>query len=383
MHRDSCTLALLFLLFVSILEPLRAAEDPDPTVPGTGQKVSYWVTTLKESKELRLRRAALIAFEIAGPAPRGVLAAINQALKSDPEESIRMESAKLLGRLYAKAKDAKMELTPTIESLTEALDKDKSNRVREAAAMALGKAGPDARWAVPVLAKALKEPNESLRREVAESLGRLGPEAHQARVELADLLKDKQSDRISRSSAAFALGQLGAFDAATSVPVLSESLNDNGTPAEVRKAAAEALGVLGPDARAAAVHLGAALKDKNLDVRRAAAVALDRLGKEAKPAFAAMKEALRDEDRAVRSQVIHALGNVGRETPEVVPLLIDATQDKVTEVRLTAIYALAAVGPAAKAAIPVLTNASRDGQPALRDAATEALKKIQEKSTDK
>ena len=91
-----------------------------------------------------------------------------------------------------------------------------------------------------------------------------------------------------------------------------------------------------------------------------------------------LKLAAKDDDRAVRSQALHALGNLGKDDPDaVVPVLVEGIRDIVIEVRIAAILALGSIGPEAKAAVPALSNAARDGQAGVREAATDALKKIQ------
>src|SRR6267142_432625 len=102
------------------------------------------------------------------------------------------------------------------------------------------------------------------------------------------------------------------------------------------------------------------------------------MGPDAKTALAALKEAAKDEDKSVRAQVVHVLGNLGKELPaDVVPVLIDRLQDTVLDVRVASALALGVIGPEAKAAVPALVSAARDGLAPLREAAGEALKKIQ------
>ena len=131
--------------------------------------------------------------------------------------------------------------------------------------------------------------------------------------ELERLLKDKNADRLGRASAALAIGQVGAPEAVAAVGTLADAAADAKAPAEVRKAAAEALGRLGPDAGAAAGRLASALSaaDAPPEVRRAAVEALNRLGPAAKPALAALKKAVGDDDTFIRVEAMHALGRLG------------------------------------------------------------------------
>jgi HEAT repeat protein len=366
----------MFVLAVLWLVPSLAADDRDPSFGG--KKASEWLTVLRSDKDAKKRRGVLIVLEYLGPAVPGVLPGIQKALREDEDEAMRVASAQLLGRMANKARDLKVDLGDTVDALSAALKSDKADKVREAAARALGEMGTDARFSVASLAAALKDKATATREAATASLGKLGPDAVAALPELLAIAKDKTADGLTRAHAAFALGRLGAEVADKTVPALGAMLSDTDAPHEVRKASAEALGRLGRDAKNAVPALAAALKDRQLDVRRAAVVALDLMGPDAKPGFAALKEAARDEDKSVRAQVVHALGNFGKEMPaEVVPILVDRLQDTVLDVRVASALALGVIGPEAKAAVPALMSAARDGLAPLREAAGEALKRIQ------
>src|SRR5688500_765924 len=85
--------------------------------PGLGKKSAEWLATLKEHKEVKFRRGALIALEVFGPKSRGVLAGLYEALEKDSEPEVRRETALLLGRMGPDAKEA-------VPYLAEALKKD-------------------------------------------------------------------------------------------------------------------------------------------------------------------------------------------------------------------------------------------------------------------
>src|SRR5207302_8659418 len=93
-----------------------------------------------------------------------------------------------------------------------------------------------------------------------------------------------------RLAAVDALGEIGP-GASDAVPLLIETCRDPNS--FLRRGAATALGDIGPDAKSAAA-LGELLKDKELDVRQAAAEALQRFGPDAKPATEPLLTALQD-----------------------------------------------------------------------------------------
>jgi len=78
----------------------------------------------------------------------------------------------------------------------------------------------------------------------------------------------------SRRAAAYALGKMGP-EAKMAIPALTELLRDKDT--EVRQAAAYALGAMGPEANTAIPALTELLKDEYEQVRKAAAEALKKI----------------------------------------------------------------------------------------------------------
>jgi HEAT repeat protein len=110
--------------------------------------------------------------------------------------------------------------------------KDKTGLVRDAAALALGKIGPEAKTAVPVLTELLKD--EWVRKTAALALGEIGLEARTAVPALTELLKKEWV----RQTAASALGNIGP-EAKTAIPALTELLQD--PDKDLHKTVAEAL----------------------------------------------------------------------------------------------------------------------------------------------
>src|SRR5262249_59778179 len=144
---------------------------------------------LSNDKELKRRRAALIALKLAGPKVRKVLAFVGAALKEDSEEVLRKDAAQWLGDMMPKVKASDIPITDGINALVEAIKNDKVPAVREAAALALGSVGAEAAPAVTVLGAALKDGNPGVRAAAAESLGLVGVEARAALPELVQAVK--------------------------------------------------------------------------------------------------------------------------------------------------------------------------------------------------
>jgi len=145
-------------------------------------------------------------------------------------------------------------------------------RVREEAARGLEETGPEARAAVPRLARALKDREAAVRRRALEALARLGERSQEAVSQIETALKDR--DWRIRERAATLLGELRQR-ARTAAPALVEALRDE--HARVRAAAAAALGRIRARAKIAIPALEAALKDAAADVRAAARKALEQI----------------------------------------------------------------------------------------------------------
>ena len=96
----------------------------------------------------------------------------------------------------------------------------------------------------------------------------------------------------ARANAAERLGERGAIrarDVKDAVEPLLQALKDD-RDAEVRQAAARALGNIAPNAKVVVPALTAALKDPSVNVKMAAIMALGQYGPEAKAALPSLRE---------------------------------------------------------------------------------------------
>lgn len=159
----------------------------------------------------------------------GEAAVLLVPLLRDRDEFVRREAA------YALGSEGSSGGAEVVQALVNALEVDKKSSVRASAAVALGQIG--AREAAPALAGALAR--------------RLPPRGFPSRPTRRKVEKDE----FVRRSAAIALGQMGAREAAQ---VLTDALSDPRSPADLRREAARALGLIGDPS--AAPFLRAALR---------------------------------------------------------------------------------------------------------------------------
>lgn len=236
---------------------LALPRDPEIAMP-------IWEKALENADEATMRHALDALASLGAPAvPRLI-----EALK---HEKARVEAIYILGRIGPPA-------APATKALA-ALLNDKNDRVVHESALALANIGPGAKEAVPALVKILEQEHDPDLNfaAVAYALGKIGPDAASAEPSLLRQLGS--SNRQAAMLSAWALVQIrpdSSEIAAKAVPVLAEGL---AVPLPAgRKTAAEALGKLGPSAKAALPSLQKAAKDEDQGVRDAVAQALKAIG---------------------------------------------------------------------------------------------------------
>ena len=271
-----------------------------------------------------------------------------------------------------------------VEVLTRALADPNCPR-RHAAALALGETN-DHRALKPLL-DALRDDDNHVRVAAVEALSQLGnPEASAA---LLTCLADR--DHHVRAAAVEALGRLG--DARIVDPIAQSLIHDHAW--DVRKLSVEALGRIKDDR--ATQLLWTALRDSDHDVRQTAASALGHIPDPR--SIAPLVLSLKDENSAVRQAAKGALRQIDRQwelspgAQSVIPELEAAANDKEYWVAQSAADTLAKIhdmrqrhsetsffqDPAKEktnAAISILLEALRDADRDFRQAAAEALGRI-------
>jgi serine/threonine protein kinase len=190
-------------------------------------------------------------------------------------------------------------------------------------------------------------------------------------VQLMAVLEDR--DASARWKAAEALGNMGG-QARAAVPALIGLLGDQ--QEVVRWRTAEALGKIGPDAVRAVPALVRTLSGTGLPATEAAK-ALGRIGPAARESVPALAAGLGSSDVYFRREIAKALARMGGEAAPAVPALTGALRDKDKVVRLEAVKALGRIGGAARAAVPALTAATRDSDDLVKRAAVQALEQVQ------
>ncbi len=234
--------------------------------------------------------------------------------------------------------------------------------VREAAARALGRFGPEAKIAIPELSRALHDNQGRVRWEAATALGLIGKDSVKALIKAMD-----GSDAKARHATAYALGQIGP-DAIDAVPALTKSLND--PDQAVRNSAAYSLSVVGTPGFLALID------SVELGQEPGRTVAASMLTNSYLPHWKACSEFLRmtrDESPAIRRRGIEALGAIRVGGGMAVVASLEALKDPAMEVRLTAIKTLGTRGGNEPTASQALTECLKEDSIQIREAAERAL----------
>jgi HEAT repeat protein len=351
----ACVIGFVLVALVSAGRETGAAEPkPDPRARRLTER-------LKQSDFEERRRAADALGDI-GPAAAAAVPELVESLKDEHVE-VHWYALDALGRIGQAA-------TIAVPALSDALTNPRTNRYsRRVAARALGRFGPLAADAVAALTKDLDAEDRELRVEAALALWRVSaePRAIDALIRLIEGGNNEKGSDSAAFSACLALSEIGP-SARPSVPTLLAALA--GPDADIRRAAARALGAIGPDAlEPLATKLAERPPALDPDAR---ASAMD--------AIAAIAEGIRrstfDRASASAQQTAAAAAPFNE---RVIPALAEQLNSADPVASRHAARALAAVG---LLALPVLAEALLSDRPPVRQAADGALDALQQALAD-
>jgi HEAT repeat protein len=378
------------------------AQDADPV--HDGQKVSKWIDAVQNDPSARQRALAIDALGQIWDKHKHkeAIPNVGRALRVDPSAAVRAQAARVIAGL--RPDDIKYAVT----DLVTALGKEKESRVRKEIVAAVLKFPEVCALALEPLAEALKDPDAAVKVSAAEAIALAGPgskgAAKAAAPALEPLLKD--TDKGVRKAAVYALGRIQPEAAATLSETMAAMFGTE-KDADLKRELVAALGLLGEKGAPAVQALGAALSDADDEVRRTAARVLGTFGTAANPVAAKLLAAFkRDAVKDIRIDALRAYGSalgptgVKAQLPDLRGQL-DPTAQPDFEVRLALIDEIAALGwehlgadlalpdkedpkrLAALATVGALRARQADPQVKVREAATQAIRKIEKKPEPK
>lgn len=255
---------------------------------------------------------------------------------------------------------------------------------RRQAALTLGRLGPLARHAVPHVVRHLADvdlddPEISPRRWALSALALFGPEAKDAAPALVHLLNDEQSSFVTRLGCLEALSQIGSANS-QAIPALLGWLERELMSAEdieLAQAAAQAVGMVGPDAAAAVPILMRRAQSRQEHLRREAVRALGRIGPSARGAQPLLCDLMLDDDSpGVRDAAMTSLGQTGPAAWEFIEPLL-AAED--VEIRERAVQVVSSWRSTAKIIRPALEPLLDDPEPRIQLAAARSWRALMNK----
>jgi HEAT repeat protein len=223
---------------------------PSDSVSVRGWPVADWQRRLA-SVDPAVRREAIDALAQAAMELAGLLRRLGAAAATPAEPA---ERAALLSALARAGAQAQAAVAAVYDRVKTVVLTDPTEDVRTAGLNALTLLGPRARTEVPAHVAALKDELPDVRAEAARELGGLGPDARDAIPALIPLTGYDPDPRV-RVEAAAALWRIDHHPAKV-VPTCIAALDS--ADEAVRFVAADCLGEIGPDARAAVPALLAA-----------------------------------------------------------------------------------------------------------------------------
>lgn len=301
----------------------------------------------------RVRASALGALVSAHVEVKTVLPRMDAALH-DPSPIVRLTALQLVPFLGPDAR-------PLGPSILAAL-KDSDAGIRRSA---IENVGPSQADAIPILLENLGD--AAMQPAILEALARIGSAAESVAPRLFEMLPT--ATKTQRLQILAAISKTGAT---TAPPALTQGLQD--TDPEIRAAALGAYAQAEHDKTPRNAALIAALADADAKPRRAAMEALGALGTNAREATPQLITLLhRDGDRP------SALEALKRMEVRSVPHLLDALSVNNSDVKIYACERLAAIGPEAREALPALKGLLEAQNDEVRRGARRAVARIEPK----
>lgn len=320
-------------------------KPPEAPTEIAGKSLEEWIKLIA-SRDRSKSEKAIQTVQGFGPrsyeAVPALLAELEKHTVSLPVDiSIRVNATMALGNIFSSFDDLQPKHVERAVKVLSRLLSDGQAIVKGQAALALGKMGPLAAGAIPVLLKTLGDRGTwETRQAAAVALGSVGidPSGKKGPApEVIGALGKALTDPASavRMAAMQSLTNLGS----QSVPAHRKQLIQFLNPLTDRKKEPEpGIRIL---AHMAVMHLSDEISESRLGI------------------IAGMLES-REYDPPTRAQAAQALGRVGPKARSSIPILVGGLKDSYPEVAMTCLWALGRMEDSAKGAIPALQAVMAD-----------------------
>jgi HEAT repeat protein len=322
-----------------------------------GRAVKGLAELLKNDDDI-IRAKAAKGLGEAGDAARGALKALNDAAK-DPDDVVRREARRAIARIEDAAtaerrEQARAKLGPLLKKL-----KDRSPTVRQKAIEEIAEVGPDGVEASEELVKALNDRAPAIQQSALEALEKVNPSLHKP---VTTLLVDRDAN--AKLDAMRKLGKLGP-DGRPAIPLLVRFYHAQRAPGAGRFGHYYSVGIL------------EALNEIDQENKEYISLLLSALPLSNTSYYPSRRDFILDSrERAKAISLAERLVKDKKlDAARLVRPLLGALNDRAC--RIQAIQALGGLGVEGKDAIPTLKKLKVDPDMATREAAAEALKKIE------
>lgn len=327
---------------------------------GMGSAV-HDLTKALSSPNGEIRQFAAQTLSSLGPQAKGAMEALQKLLK-DSDRNLQLSAVEALGNIGPASAGAVPELIELLKTVPLTLPSPFPSR-----RSGIGLPGR------PVVApRSLPEEPRFLAKPyaiVATALGRIGPKAKAA----IPVLEKRMSDDVSATVQA--LSGIGK----EASPVIAQGLTNKDRKTQLL--CLDALGASADGVRPDAIRkILAIVKATDVELSHQALFVLCQLGTEARSATFELTKLLADktQDPQARQLAAQALGAIGPEASSAIPELLKALDDPDPQMVRWAVFALGGIGPKAKEAVPALQGLTKSSNAYVRFAATRALAKIQQ-----
>lgn len=363
----------------TVPELLQAVKDEHPEVRhealmalaatgDTSQATIDAATTALADRENSVKYAAAYVLGSIGPAAAKATSQLQTLLRSE-DPFLRTVGAWALGKSTQNNSQA---YAQSIDYLLQSLQHENRD-VRLAAIEAIDDLDPEPSKVLPGLIKAFESQEGVIATNVADALVDMGKAA------VGPVAQELKNPKLRRA-AVVVLGRIGP-DAKDAVPALVEALRGE-TDKDARREIFMSLSNIGPASDAIVPELLKDLKSEDIQLKAGATYALGAMGASAKEALPEIRKNLTARDEKLRLLSVWALVRIAPENQQLVeavkPILIAGLGHEEPLVRYEAAKTIALLGGSMQQAASRLQEvAEKDPVPQVRDAAAEALKKVQ------
>jgi len=303
--------------------------------------------------------------------------AVPGTFASDLDGLASRSRSTVLQTMDSLSKSGSSNLTAPVFTRLGQLLQSQDNEIRDRAAVCLLSLQPSNNTAVQTIVNDLRNHDDNVRKLAAETSGRAGSNGMMLNTELVSVLNGDADPRV-RVAAANSIGLLGP-EVKTAIPALIQALKRNQPLArrgpdmisfddQVHRACIGALAKIGAGSPEACHALTDVVADKGSTVLRTPALsALAQLGPGAAPAVNALLALLSTvQDDKTKEQIVHVFQETGRDASQTLPALRKLMEAPDAGLRKSALEAILAIDNNRESLNSILQTASGDKDPQLR-----------------